>query len=145
MRFGNDEGMTDARTGSMIVGRLLVPAARRLGSRLTISAVAVLLIVVATVALPFVVRAQDATLSTLSLSSGTLRPTFTAATTEYRAAVQYNVSRITVTTTPAPGATVEYLDASDLTLADADADDTGFQLDLAVGEDSVQGQGHEWR
>ena len=134
MRFGNDEGMTDARTGSMIVGRLLVPAARRLGSRLTISAVAGLLIVVATVALPLVVLAQDATLSTLSLSSGTLRPTFAADTTEYRAAVQYNVSRITVTATAATGVTVEYLDASDLPLADADTNTNEHQVDLGVGE-----------
>ena len=136
MRFGNDEGMTDARTGSMIVGRLLGCAARRLGSRLTISAVAGLLIVVATVALPLVVLAQDATLSTLSLSSGTLRPTFAATTTEYRAAVQYNVSRVTVTVTAtaATGVTVEYLDATDITLDDADTNTNGHQVDLAVGE-----------
>ena len=136
MRFGNDEGMTDARTGSMIVGRLLGCAARRLGSRLTISAVAGLLIVVATVALPLVVLAQEATLSTLSMSSGTLRPTFAATTTEYRAAVQYNVSRVTVTVTAtaATGVTVEYLDATDITLADADTGTNGHQVDLAVGE-----------
>ena len=138
MRFGNDEGMTDARTGSMIVGRLLGCAARRLGSRLTISAVAGLLIVVATVALPLVVLAQDATLSTLSLSSGTLRPTFAATTTEYRAAVQYNVSRITVTATAATGVTVEYLDASDLPLADTDTNTNGHQVDLGVGETAVK-------
>ena len=136
MRFGNDEGMTDARTGSMIVGRLLGCAARRLGSRLTISAVAGLLIVVATVALPLIVLAQapDATLSALSMSSGTLRPTFAATTTEYRAAVQYNVSRVTVTATAATGVTVEYLDATDITLDDADAGTNGHQVDLAVGE-----------
>ena len=40
-------------------------------------------------------------LSALSLSSGTLRPTFAAATTEYRAAVHYNVSQVTVTATAA--------------------------------------------
>ena len=140
MRFGNDEGMTDARTGSMIVGQLLVRAARRLGSRLTISAVAGLLIVVATVALPLVLLAQapDATLSALSMSSGTLRPTFAATTTEYRAAVQYNVSRITVTATAATGVTVEYLDATDGTLADADAGTNGHQVDLAVGETAIK-------
>ena len=134
MRFGNDEGMTDARTVSMIVGRLLVRAARRLGSRLTISFVAGLLIVVATVALPLVVLAQDATLSALSMSSGTLRPTFAATTYEYRAAVQYNVSQTTVTATAATGVTVEYLDATDITLADADTNTNGHQVDLAVGE-----------
>ena len=75
-----------------------------------------------------------AELSVLSLSSGTLRPTFAAATTEYRATVTYTVSQITVTATAASGITVEYLDASDLTLADAEATTTGFQVDLAVGE-----------
>ena len=99
-------------------------------------AVAGLLIVAVMLALPLVALAQmpDATLSALSLSSGALRPTFAASTTEYRAAVQYNVSRLTVTVTPATGATVEYLDASDLPLADANADTTGHQVDLGVGE-----------
>ena len=70
------------------------------------------------------------------MSSGTLRPTFAATTTEYRAAVQYNVSRVTVTVTAtaATGVTVEYLDATDITLADADTGTNGHQVDLAVGE-----------
>ena len=99
-------------------------------------AVAGLLIVAVMLALPLVALAQmpDATLSALSLSSGALRPTFAASTTEYRAAVQYKVSQLTVTVTPATGATVEYLDASDLPLADANADTTGHQVDLGVGE-----------
>ena len=46
-------------------------------------------------------QTPPAELSALSLSSGTLRPTFAAATTEYRAAVHYNVSQVTVTATAA--------------------------------------------
>ena len=123
-------------SGTMTGRQLLVCAARRLGSRLMLPAVAGLLIVAVMLALPLVALAQmpDATLSALSLSSGALRPTFAASTTEYRAAVQYNVSQITVTATPATGATVEYLDASDLPLADANAGTTGHQVDLGVGE-----------
>ena len=68
------------------------------------------------------------------MSSGTLRPTFAATTYEYRAAVQYNVRRVTVTATAATGVTVEYLDATDITLADADTGTNGHQVDLAVGE-----------
>ena len=68
------------------------------------------------------------------MSSGTLRPTFAADTTKYRAAVQYNVRQITVTATAATGVTVEYLDATDITLADADTNTNGHQVDLAVGE-----------
>ena len=40
--------------------------------------------------------------------------------------------------TAASGVTVEYLDASDLTLADADGNTTGFQVDLAVGENAFK-------
>ena len=78
--------------------------------------------------------ARQATITTLSLSSGTLRPTFVATTKEYRAAVKYNISRITVTATAANSGTVEYLDASDFTLADADVNTNGFQVDLGIGE-----------
>ena len=72
------------------------------------------------------------TLSTLSLTSGTLRPTFAANTTEYRAAVKHNDSQITVTA--ASGGTVEYLDATDRILDDADTVTTGFQVNLPVTE-----------
>ena len=111
-------------------------SARMLGWRVTLSAVEVLFVVAAMVALPLVLLAQtpSAELSGLGLSSGTLRPTFDAATTEYRAAVKYGVSQITVAPAAAVGVTVEYLDASNLPLADADADATGFQVDLVVGE-----------
>ena len=82
---------------------------------------------------PFVgAETQPDTLSTLSLTSGTLRPTFAAATTEYRAAVKHNDSQITVTA--ASGGTVEYLDATDRILDDADTGTTGFQVNLPVTE-----------
>ena len=78
----------------------------------------------------------DATLSALTLSAGTLRPAFDAATTEYRAAVRHNVAQVTVFPTATAGATVEYLNALDdpLADADADADAAGHQVDIAVGE-----------
>ena len=84
-------------------------------------------------------RSSHTSLSALVLEDNngaaiTLRPTFAATTTEYRAAVKHNVSRITVTATAAAGATLEYLDATDSLLADADADTTGRQVDLLVGE-----------
>ena len=123
--------------GACLLGKpLQALSALRLGWRVTLSAVAVLLTVAALVALPPVALAQtpSAELSALSLSSGTLRPTFAAATTEYRAAVKYNVSQITVTATAASGGTVEYLDATDIALDDADTNMTGFQVDLVVGE-----------
>ena len=83
---------------------------------------------------PLQAQTPAAELSALSLSSGTLRPLFAATTTEYRAAVQYHVSQFTVTATAATGVTVDYLDSADLTLADADTNTAGHQVDLAVGE-----------
>ena len=76
----------------------------------------------------------DATLSGLALSHGTLRPDFADATTEYRAAVENGVAQITVTPTVTDaGATVSYLDGSDVVLADADTNAAGQQVDAAVG------------
>ena len=88
-----------------------------------VSVVVAFLTMVAMVALPPVVLAQtpSAELTGLSLSSGTLRPTSAA-----------------VSATAASGVTVEYLDASDLTLADADGNTTGFQVDPAVGENAFK-------
>ena len=77
---------------------------------------------------------DDATLSGLTLSNGTLRPEFAADTTEYRAAVANGVSQVTVT--PAvndANATVAYLDGSDAALADADDNTGGHQVAAAVG------------
>ena len=95
----------------------------RLSVGAAVSVVVAFLTMVAMVALPPVVLAQtpSAELTGLSLSSGTLRPTSAA-----------------VSATAASGVTVEYLDASDLTLADADGNTTGFQVDPAVGENAFK-------
>ena len=80
---------------------------------------------------------SDATLSGLSLSAGTLAPAFASATTSYTAMVANSVSQVTVTpTTTDANATVAYLDASDMALADADAITAGHQAALAVGENT---------
>ena len=82
----------------------------------------------------------DAILSALSLSSGTLSPTFSSAHTSYTASVGYPVSRITVT--PATGhasATVTYFDASDTALTDADTASTdSFEVDLSEGSNVIK-------
>ena len=93
----------------------------------------------------------DATLSALALSEGTLSPTFSSAGTSYTASVGGTVSRITVTPTPNyAGATdfagnsiakptVEYLDASDTALTDADtASADTFEVDLSVGANAIK-------
>ena len=77
-----------------------------------------------------------AELSTLSLSSGTLQPTFAPATTTYRAAVQHNITQVTVTATAASGGTVEHLQGG-ATLNDADSNTAGFQVNLEVGLTSL--------
>ncbi len=84
-------------------------------------------------------QSDDATLSGLSLSDGTLDPVFASATTSYTASVENAVSSLTVT--PAKGdtnATLEYLDSDDSTLADADTGTTGHQVDLDVGENTFK-------
>ena len=82
----------------------------------------------------------DATLSALSLSSGTLSPAFTSAHTSYTALVGNAVSRITVTpATTHASATVTYFDASDDALTDADTASTdSFEVDLSVGANVIK-------
>ena len=81
----------------------------------------------------------DATLSGLSLSAGTLSPVFDAATTSYTASVIFSEEEITVTPEAGdPGATVEYLGASDTALADADTDKDGHQVDLETGANTIK-------
>ena len=83
------------------------------------------------------------TLSALSVSQGTLSPTFSPAHETYTLQLGRTVSRITVTATPTAqptttdlvgalfdGATVTYLDRDDQPLADADLTANGFQVDL---------------
>ena len=84
----------------------------------------------------------DATLSVLSLSPGTLNPTFSPAVTSYTASVGYPVSRITVAPTKnQASATIAYLDGSDGALTDADTSSTGsFEVDLSVGANVIKVQ-----
>ena len=85
--------------------------------------------------LPQQPASTDATLSALSLSAGTLSPTFATGTTSYTASVGYGVTETTVNaTTSDDDATVEFLDGSDNALTDADANSAGHQVDLDVGE-----------
>ena len=87
----------------------------------------------------------SATLSDLTLenasddSSITLNPVFVATTTSYTASVANAVDQVTVEATANDGnAGVEYLDASDAALADADDTKAGFQVDLDVGDTVIK-------
>ena len=85
----------------------------------------------------------DATLSALVVKDGrrdlTLRPGFAPGTTSYRVWVVNDVAEVTVMATPNDAeATIEYLDASDRTLADADTSDTVQPVTLAEGDNVVK-------
>ena len=88
------------------------------------------------------VTRTNATLSALSLSPGTLNPTFSAAVTSYTASVGYAVTRVTVAPTKnQASATIAYLDGSDNALTDADTSSTGsFEVDLSVGANVIKVQ-----
>ena len=87
-------------------------------------------------------------LSALSLSAGTSTPTSTPTwspsfhrlTTAYAVSVENSVSTITVTATAvdAANARVEFLDADDMTLADADDVAGGLQVNLLVGDMTIK-------
>ena len=83
-------------------------------------------------------------LSALSLSAGILTPTLTPnfhrVTTSYAVSVENSVSTITVTATAddADDATVEFLDADDMPLADADSVTDGQQVNLVVGDKTIK-------
>ena len=80
----------------------------------------------------------DASLSALSLSGVTLAPTFHTDSLNYTAAVSNSLSSTTVDATKSDAsATVQYLDGSDRTLADADAA-AGFQVVLDVGANAIK-------
>ena len=89
---------------------------------------------------------DDASLRALTLGdAAALDPAFDAATTTYTASVANAVEQVTVTATPnAAGATVAYLDATDMPLADAAADDEndaatlGHQVALPVGDTVIK-------
>ena len=83
--------------------------------------------------------ANDATLSALTLSEGSLDPVFVSTTETYTASVDHSTSRITVTGTPNQSdASVEYLNASDETITDADAETDGQQVDLEVSANTIK-------
>ncbi len=80
----------------------------------------------------------DASLSALSLSAGVLDPVFVSGTTEYAASVGASVSRITVTPqTSHASATVNYFDADDMEIVDADTTVDGHQVDLTAGGNTI--------
>ena len=81
----------------------------------------------------------DPSLSGLSLSAGSLSPAFVSGTTSYTASVGSAVTTITVTpTTSSSSATVEYLDASDTAIEDADTETDGHQISLATGSNTIK-------
>ena len=89
--------------------------------------------------LPLTVIPAAATLSALTVSEGTLDPVFAPQDTSYTAAVASTVAQITVTATPSDATdTVAYLDAAGAALSDADANTAGHQVDLEVGENTIQ-------
>ena len=76
---------------------------------------------------------SDATLSNLSLSSGTLEPTFASATETYTASVAHSVSSVTVAgTANDDGATVS------ISPADADSGTDGHQVSLSAGSNTIR-------
>ena len=84
----------------------------------------------------------DATLSGLVVNDGSkdlaLTPTFASDTYAYDASVASTVDEVTVTPTQNDsGATIEYLDASDMTLTDADTSADGQQVALAEGDNVI--------
>ncbi len=84
-------------------------------------------------------RETDATLSALTLSPGTLTPSFAADVTSYTAMVEHGVARVTLSAQAnASSALLGYLDGSDMALADADTNTAGHQVDLTVGLTTVK-------
>ena len=85
------------------------------------------------------VSVADAALTGLSLgAAGTLLPSFALDRTTYTAEVAHGVEEVTVTPTASnPAATIEYLDASDAALADADPA-AGQQVAVAVGDTDIK-------
>ena len=83
---------------------------------------------------------SDATLSGLTVTAGgTDLVTFASGTTDYTPMVANDVAEVTVTAmTTDSGASIEYLDVSDMTLDDADTSDDGHQVTLAVGDTVIK-------
>ncbi len=82
---------------------------------------------------------DDAALTSLIVSGGTLEPIFAVDTANYATVVANGASIVTVTpATSNAEAVVAFLDQSDNTLADADTTRTGHQVHLNVGENTVR-------
>ena len=77
-------------------------------------------------------ESTDATLSVLSLSTGTLSPTFYSATTTYTASVAHDVAFITVTATPTVSGLTPVITPFDSRLGIAD-----HQVSLRVGANTI--------
>ena len=81
----------------------------------------------------------DANLSALTLSKGTLSPSFASDVIAYAASVGDSVSRITVTAARSDSAAeIAYLDGDDIELADLDTVADGHQVDLVVGANTIK-------
>ena len=81
---------------------------------------------------------EDAMLNSISLSEGDLSPEFSADTKRYEAIVANSVSTLTVGATASNAdAVIAFLDANEAVLADADAIVDGLQVDLLVGENTI--------
>ncbi|MXW21178.1 MAG: leucine-rich repeat protein [Gammaproteobacteria bacterium] len=94
-------------------------------------------------ALPLVVLPSslptDAALIDLSLSHGALDPAFATDTASYATLVQNEVSSITVSSsTRNENASVTFLDGSGQELADTDARTEDHQVNLSIGENTIQ-------
>ncbi len=94
---------------------------------------------------PAPATSTDATLSGLELedtsddSTIAISPTFASATTSYTATVANSVDEILVDPTTNDGnATVEFLNASDMAISDADSTEEGHQVALAVGSNTIK-------
>ena len=81
----------------------------------------------------------DPTLSQLTLSPGTLSPTFSSTTTRYSADLGYGIEQVTISpAVNSDNSDVKFLDDSNNDLADASASDDGHQVALDVGDNTVR-------
>ena len=90
-------------------------------------------------------KATDANLTALRMRDGdgklvTYSPSFDSSITSYGTTASPKVDRITIQATASnpDGAEVNYVDADDQLLTDADAVKDGFQVDLEVGANTVR-------
>ena len=83
-----------------------------------------------------------ATVTSLALHDGvsnvTLSPAGAQTPLDFTASVTAGVTRVTVTVTAPDGTDTEILDAADMAVTDADAHTAGFQVDVAVGANTIK-------